>query len=74
MSSSTDLSGVAPSSQNEWHRYIPRSPSPSNPSRSRMRSAAADGVVAHAVELGLLAELLALPKYVRTLPFGRRSA
>ena len=40
MSSRTGSSAVAPSSQNVWQRYIPRSPEPRNPSRSRNRSAA----------------------------------
>ena len=40
MSLSPSSSGVAPSSQNVWQRYIPRSPSPRNPIRSRSRSAA----------------------------------
>ncbi len=41
MSSSTLSSGVAPSSQNVWHRYMPRSPSPRKPARARSRCAAA---------------------------------
>ena len=37
---STFGSGVPPSSQNVWQRYMPRTPFPEKPSRSRVRSAA----------------------------------
>ena len=48
-----------PSSQNEWHRYMPRSPSPEKPSRSRSRSAASTASRAHAVLARVAPQLLA---------------
>ena len=41
MSSRPSASGVAPSSQKLWQRYIPRLPSPRKPIRARSRSAEA---------------------------------
>ena len=61
-SSRTESSRVAPSSQNEWQRYMPRLPWPLNPSRSRMRSAASTAVRAHAVQLARFAELGVAPE------------
>ncbi len=75
MSSSTEESVVPPSSQNEWHRYIPRSPSsPLRPRRSRIRSAAS-------IDCGLTPSVSApwrssamLLSSVRRFPLGKRSA
>ena len=51
MSSRTDSSGVAPSSQNVWQRYMPRSPLPSKPSALADAQRGVDGLRAHAVLL-----------------------
>ena len=67
-------SGVAPSSQNVWQRYMPRSPSPRKPSRSRMRSAASTASGLDAVVLGLPRASSGLPKSVRRRPLRSRSA
>ena len=72
-SSSTEPSRVAPSSQNEWQRYMPRLPSPLNPRRSRMRSAASTAAGLTPSTCARCASSARLPKYVRTLPSGNRS-
>ena len=74
MSSSTSPSGVEPSSQNAWQRYKPRSPSPRNPSRPRIRSAAAMLSSLTPSCSAVLRRSSSLEKYVRVRPFGSRSA
>ena len=64
-----------PTSQNVWHRYIPRVPSPRKPSRSRMRSAASTASGPTPSCAACLRSSSGLPKYVRRRPCaaGRRS-
>ncbi len=74
MSSSPSDSGVAPSSQKVWHRYIPRSPSPRKPRRSRRRSAASKLASLTPSWFLTRSRSSLLEKYVRTRPLGSLSA
>src|SRR4051812_25827074 len=56
MSPRTSASGVDPSSQNVWQRYMPRLPGPRKPSRSRSRSAASLAALAGAAKAEPLAQ------------------
>ena len=58
MSSRIEDSGVPPSSQNVWQRYMPRTPSPLKPSAVADAQGRVHGVGAHAVLLRRLAEVL----------------
>ena len=74
MSSSALASGVEPSSQNVWHRYMPRVPLPRNPSRSRRRLAALRLWGLRLSCLTAASKSAALSNAVRTRPFASLSA